>query len=393
MRQGPAVRCRPVVPTRPRFPKTAPVTSGAFAARIGAALILVAVALAPFWIDAAPAAAGGPVPPTQAEAAAISARITALGNSLSAMDERFNQEKLVLARLEGELSRNTAALHADSLRVDRLQSLVRSEAVLDFMEQGQGTSGGTSAEALAGGDTTASNLRSGFLGAVSSSQSQTVRSLEEARRALSAQNAKVDSARLAALSALNRLESDRASTQRAAAAEKSLLAGVTGQLSVLVSRQQAASARAATQAFLSRIAPQAPPPGIPAPPSPGTPAAPSSAAGTVLGLARAQLGRPYVWAAAGPSSFDCSGLVMFVYAHVGVDLSHSAQAQYDASTPVSAAQAQPGDLAFFGSGPSDITHVGIYVGGGQMIDAPYTGAAVRYDSVAWGGLVGFGRVL
>ncbi|HEY5473650.1 MAG TPA: NlpC/P60 family protein, partial [Candidatus Limnocylindrales bacterium] len=74
------------------------------------------------------------------------------------------------------------------------------------------------------------------------------------------------------------------------------------------------------------------------------------------------------------------------YAQVGVSLAHGATAQQQASTPVSLGNLKPGDLVFFGS-PSFSHHVGIYVGGGQMIDAPYTGAVVRYDSIsgAWTG--------
>ena len=77
---------------------------------------------------------------------------------------------------------------------------------------------------------------------------------------------------------------------------------------------------------------------------------------------------------------------MYCYAQVGVSLAHGATAQQQASTPVSLSNLRPGDLVFFG-GPSFSHHVGIYVGGGQMIDAPYTGAVVRYDSIsgAWTG--------
>jgi len=106
----------------------------------------------------------------------------------------------------------------------------------------------------------------------------------------------------------------------------------------------------------------------------------------VVAIAQRYLGVPYVWAGASPSGFDCSGLTMYCYAQVGVSLSHGATDQQHASTPVSLSNLRPGDLVFFGS-PSFSHHVGIYVGGGQMIDAPYTGAVVRYDSIsgAWTG--------
>ena len=100
------------------------------------------------------------------------------------------------------------------------------------------------------------------------------------------------------------------------------------------------------------------------------------------------IGRPYVWGATGPSSFDCSGLTMYVWAKAGVRLPHYSLAQYTSLPKVSQGSLRPGDLVFFGS---PIHHVGIYVGGGYMIDAPHTGAFVRKEPVWWGSYVGAAR--
>ena len=104
----------------------------------------------------------------------------------------------------------------------------------------------------------------------------------------------------------------------------------------------------------------------------------------VVGIAQRYLGVPYVWAGAGPSGFDCSGLTMYCYAQIGIGLSHGATDQQRASKPVPLSALQPGDLVFFGSA-SYSHHVGIYVGGGSMIHAPHTGAVVSYGSIsgAW----------
>ena len=111
-------------------------------------------------------------------------------------------------------------------------------------------------------------------------------------------------------------------------------------------------------------------------------------AATAVNTAKAQLGKPYVYGAAGPDTFDCSGLTMYAWRAGGVGLPHSAEMQYNAIAHIAVSQLQPGDLVFF---YTPIEHVGIYVGGGQMIDAPYTGAVVRYDSIYRDSLVGAGR--
>ena len=94
----------------------------------------------------------------------------------------------------------------------------------------------------------------------------------------------------------------------------------------------------------------------------------------VVSIAMKYIGRPYQWGASGPDSFDCSGFTMFVYAQVGVSLPHSSRAQAGSGAFVSRGNLQPGDLVFFGH---PIHHVGIYVGGGDMIHSPHTGSTVR----------------
>jgi cell wall-associated NlpC family hydrolase len=109
--------------------------------------------------------------------------------------------------------------------------------------------------------------------------------------------------------------------------------------------------------------------------------APSGGAAAAISYARAQIGKPYVYAGTGPGAFDCSGLTMMAWAQGGVGMSHGSQSQWQSFPKVPIPQLQPGDLVFFGSsGPSN-HHVGIYIGGGTMIEAPHTGAFVRYASI------------
>jgi cell wall-associated NlpC family hydrolase len=113
-----------------------------------------------------------------------------------------------------------------------------------------------------------------------------------------------------------------------------------------------------------------------------------------IAFARAQLGKPYQWAADGPATFDCSGLTMRAWQAGGISLPHWSVAQWQVSTPVSGASARPGDLVFFAYDLNDFTtihHVALYIGNGLMIEAPYTGAVVRISSVDRPDLFGFAR--
>jgi cell wall-associated NlpC family hydrolase len=99
--------------------------------------------------------------------------------------------------------------------------------------------------------------------------------------------------------------------------------------------------------------------------------------GSVVALAERYRGVPYVFGGASPSGFDCSGLVMFVFAHFGVHLPHSAAAQGQIGRRVSRAAARPGDVVVMNGG----AHVGIYTGGGNMIDAPEPGRVVTNQAI------------
>jgi peptidoglycan DL-endopeptidase CwlO len=121
-------------------------------------------------------------------------------------------------------------------------------------------------------------------------------------------------------------------------------------------------------------------------PGPSDPA--SGRASDAIKMAYAQLGDPYVYGAAGPGSFDCSGLTMFAWASGGVSLPHSSSAQYSSLPHVSVADLQPGDLVFY---YSPISHVGIYIGGGRIIHAPHPGQSVEIASLHMMPLAGAAR--
>jgi cell wall-associated NlpC family hydrolase len=114
-----------------------------------------------------------------------------------------------------------------------------------------------------------------------------------------------------------------------------------------------------------------------APPVPTIPAGPGHPEAATIALR--YLGIPYLWGGASPATgFDCSGLVMYVYAQLGISLPHYAAAQYQLGTPVDRSQLQPGDLVFFDA----LDHVGIYIGNGQFVHAPQTGDVVKITALS-----------
>lgn len=113
------------------------------------------------------------------------------------------------------------------------------------------------------------------------------------------------------------------------------------------------------------------------------------AAGIAVKTACAQIGKPYVWAADGPNTFDCSGLTLYAWGKAGVTLRHYTQWQWEDATPVSRSQLRPGDLVFFF--PPSLHHMGIYVGGGWMVHAPHTGDYVRMAKIDTYPIAGYRR--
>ena len=109
-----------------------------------------------------------------------------------------------------------------------------------------------------------------------------------------------------------------------------------------------------------------------------------------LRWALSRRGSPYVWGAAGPHAFDCSGLVLWAYAQVGISLPHLAAAQWNMGVHVGRNQLEPGDLVFF---YADIGHVGLYIGNGLMVDAPDFGEVVQVQPVMWSVYVGAVRIV
>ncbi len=182
------------------------------------------------------------------------------------------------------------------------------------------------------------------------------------------------------------LADQRKQVEALVAKQQDALSKVNGRLAQLVEeerkRKAAEEARKAREAMARKAAvekrshPAAPPP----------PA--SGSAAMAVQTAMGQIGKPYRWGGNGPSSFDCSGLTRYAWVAAGVSLPHSSAAQKRVLPSVPIDQLKPGDLVFYGH---PVHHVGIYIGNGQMIDAPYPGVSVRIDSIHRSDYAGAGR--
>ncbi len=152
----------------------------------------------------------------------------------------------------------------------------------------------------------------------------------------------------------------------AEAAARASAPRVTAATAVPARRSASGGSSAATTA-----APAATPVAAPAPSA-------STGGARAVEVALAQQGKPYRWAASGPGSFDCSGLVMYAYAAAGRSLPHSSRSLRSMTANIGAGDLQPGDLVF---GGSPVHHVGIYIGNGQMVHAPSSGDVVKVSSI------------
>jgi cell wall-associated NlpC family hydrolase len=210
-----------------------------------------------------------------------------------------------------------------------------------------------------------------MLDRVGTSASTTINSIASYQKTIVATQKRLVTDRTAAERLVAQRAADKAGVESALASRQSMLRGVKAQIAQLQSAQAAAARRAA-----QRSGAYVPPPGGPVNPDHSS----------VVAFAASYVGKvPYVWGGSTPAGFDCSGFTMYVYSNFGVSLPHNAAAQQSMCADVTGSE-QPGDLVFFGR---PAYHVGIYAGGGSMIDAPCTGRMVSYDSVA--NATSFGR--
>ena len=356
-------------------PRRLATALGAVAALAGS--LVVGPGLAP--AGAAPSLAGA-----RAQAAAAAARLNALDAQMARQDEQLDQAQSRLTSLNGQLAAARKALAAAQATVAAKRAALKAAAVAAYVQGGQ-TSGIVQ---LMQSSQSQADLRQSYLASVADAQQGAIDSFHAALVAYQARQSRLQAAQAAAQSAVSQIRSARDASAAAAASEQSVLSSMNGQVTALVTQIEAQQAAATAASFTGRSAGAA---SRSAGFSSGGPLPPPSGAGASVAVqwAQREIGKPYVYGAAGPDSFDCSGLTMYVWDQAGVSLPHSAAGQWDDTARVPISDLQPGDLVFY---YQPVDHVGIYVGGGQMIVADHTGTNVRYASIFRDGLDGGGRV-
>jgi len=335
----------------------------------------------------------------RAKATQLESQIEANGNRVSILDEQYNQAQSAIDKANELLASDQRLLDQRRQETEAVQAELAARGAELYM----GAGNGAPLAALDVHDTRELGSRTVYAGAAADSDQQLLDRAKVAIEELGVQQDALQKARSDATNRRDQLDAARREITQATTEQQQLLEQANGKISSLVAevraereREQEAAAQAAMQRTADAQARAAqlqaeqttttdnggssgstevtdPNAG-----SPGPVPAPSGSAQVAVDTARAQVGKPYVYAGSGPDVFDCSGLTMYAWAAAGVSLPHNAEAQYMSLPHVSQSELQPGDLVFFGA---PIHHVGIYVGGGTMIEAPYTGVDVRYHTI------------
>jgi len=311
-------------------------------------------------------ATGAPAAPIdilQAKAKALEAQIATTGAMVAALGEHLNAAQLKFDAAQSKIADAEARIAAAKAEMDRLRALVAHRAAAIYRGAIHGGLAGFEFSNAAD-----ANARTKYGQATSRRDNAAVANVARAKADLAIQRADAEHARGAAQTERDNLAATKAQADAAAAQEQRLLGQVHGQLGDLVRQAQARREAAAALA--------APRPTTKGPPSrwTGPVPNPSGGAAAAVAFARAQLGKPYQYAATGPDTYDCSGLTMRAWQAGGLSLPHYSGAQAALFPPVPLDQLQPGDLITTSSWSA---HVGIWVGGGY-IHATHTGDVIRF---------------
>jgi cell wall-associated NlpC family hydrolase len=319
----------------------------------------VAVALVPATADADPAAA----PQNPAQAAAL---VQQTGQQLTVLDEQIQQAEIIVGTQQKAAQAAAAQASAAQAALDAFGPQLRAIAQTGYT----GSSQSRVAAFLTSSSASDLVQQLTTLDVIASHTEAVIAQVAAAQQAAAKAKAAADAAAAKATGSLTTLQEQKKTLQ-------GKVASYQASFTRLTTAQQAAVTNALGGPTLTYDASSLPP-------------APNATIALVIKTALAQIGKPYVYGAAGPDGFDCSGLTMFAFAAAGIALPHSAEAQSRLGTPVARGDLRPGDLVFF---YSPISHVGIYVGNGMMVHARTFGKPLAVTSVDQSGYAGATRLV
>jgi len=356
--------------------------------------VLAAASAAALLLAVGPAS-GQTIDSKRAQAEAIVAEVESMNHELEATIEAWNYANIQLDELDADLETNSRHLVAARKSLGVAQRRIQ-ERLRDLYVNGEGDS---TLEVILGSRSLDDIItRLDAIERVSTQDTSILHTVKRYRKEVETrrenlQEARADQADIVAEQAAQKqyIESELAEQQQ-------LLASVKDEIAEMRAEEQrrqaalAAQARAreqAAQLAAEAVSQQTYDTAVVTPTYDANLPAPRY--GHVVAIALQYLGIPYVWGGSSPSTgFDCSGLVAYVFAQVGVSLPHHAASQWSYGTPVPQDQLAAGDLVFF----SGLGHMGIYIGGGQFVHAPHTGDVVKISSMSerWGSYVGARRL-
>ena len=305
-------------------------------------------------------------------------QIDQIDHSLDAAVEQYNLANVRLHKIEGDLRENRKQLTLARANLKLSQKSLAKRLVSAYTS----TEDNSTLAVLLGSSSFEDMLnRVEAVNSTSTQDANIVSQVRSSKLAIQHHEVELRTAHSEQQRVVAQKAAERQHIESQLATRRSLLSSIRGEISRMKAAE-AAQQRQLEAAAQARVAGQTTPPaagiGVGASTPEGSTVAPPNVHGGVVGIALHYLGVPYVWGGSTPSGFDCSGLVMYVFAQIGVSLPHSTYSQVAMGTPVSISQLEPGDLVFF----AGASHVGIYIGGGQFVHAPHTGDVVKISSLS-----------